>query len=283
MKSKKYWIFVVLFIGIFAVITCAAGAKWEHRSLAGLQGIAVVVEQIDQKAKMSGLTGEALKADTEMKLRQNGIKVFSEQQRLQEPGMPSLYINVNVVVREEIEFSAANIHVAFKQFVLLKRDPTNACLAATWEAGDILTGKPADLIGVRENVKALIDQFINDYLAANPKPQKLIIKKRSRQDRDEKEAERIETKVGQDFVIALDSNPTTGFSWRLAEPLPRILKLQNKRYIPDEPQKMGSGGIEEWTFTSVRSGKVTIVFEYVRPWEKKSQPERRRSFSIVVK
>ena len=282
MKSKKYWIFVVLFIGIFAVITCAAGAEWEHRSLAGLQGIAVVVEQIDQKAKMSGLTGEALKADTEMKLRQNGIKVFSEQQRLQEPGMPYLYINVNVVLREEIDFSAANIHVAFKQFVLLKRDPTNACLAATWEAGDISTGKTADLIGLRENVKALIDQFINDYLAANPKPQKLI-RKRSTRDRDEKEPERIEVNVGQDFVIALDSNPTTGFSWRLAEPLPRMLKLQSKRYIPDEPQKMGSGGTEEWTFKLVRSGKVTIMFEYVRPWEKKSQPVRRRSFSIVAK
>jgi predicted secreted protein len=282
MKEKKYWIFVVLFIGIFAAINYAAGAKWESRSLAGLQGIAVVVEQIDQEAKRYGLTGEALQADTELKLRQNGIKVFSEQERLQTPEMPQLYINVNVVVREEIEFSAANTHVAFKQVVLLKRDPTNACVATTWEAGGVSMGETADLKGVREDVKALVDQFINDYLAANPKQEKNA-KKRSSRDRDVKLPERIEAKVGQDFVITLGSNPTTGYSWRLAEPLPSMLKLQSQRYIPTEPQKIGSGGTEEWIFKSVRSGKVTIMFEYVRPWGKKSPPAMRRSFSIVAK
>ncbi len=278
MKAKKYWLFVVSAIGIFAVTIYAAGAKWERVSLAGLQGVAVVVEQIDQKAKMYGLTSEALQADTVLKLRQNRIKVFSEQQRLQMPAIPYLYINVNVVVREDIKFTAANTRVAFKQVVLLKRDPTNTCVATTWEAGDISMGKTADLKDVREDVKALVDQFIKDYLAANPFP-----KRQGGRDRDAKEPQRIEVKIGQDFVIALDSNPTTGFSWRLAEPLPGMLKLQGKRYIPNKPQKLGSGGTEEWTFKSVRSGKVAIMFEYVRPWEKISPPDRRRSFSIVSK
>jgi len=282
MKAKRYWIFVVLAIGLFAVIGYGAEARWERRSLAGLQGVVVVVERIDQKAKWYGLTEEALQADTILKLRRNGIKVFSEQERLQMTGIPQLYINVNVAVREEIGFSAANIHVAFKQAVLLKRDPTKSFMATTWKADDISMGKTSDLKGVREDVKALVDQFINDYLAANPKQQKDTKKQRNRY-RDTIEQEGIEAKVGRDFVIALESNPSTGYSWRLAKPLPRMLKLQSKRYIADKPQLIGSGGTEEWTLKSVRSGKATIMFEYVRPWEKKSPPERRRSFSIVVK
>ena len=244
----------------------------------------VLVDHIEQEARKYGLTREVLQAEVELKFRQNGIKVFSEEEQLQTPGMPFLYINVNVIIEEAKKFAAANIHVAFKQAVLLKRDTTKGCLATTWETGGISTCRPEELKDVREDVKSLIDQFINDYLAANPLSGRQRGRDRGRdRDRRTDELSRIDAVVGQSFVIALDSNPTTGFSWRLASSLPRMLKLQGKRYIPDEPQLIGSGGTEEWTFKAVRSGRATIVFEYVRPWDNKSPPEKKQVFYIVVK
>jgi len=243
MKARRYWLVVVLAIGLFSDNIFAAGATWERELLAGLEGVVVVVEQIDEKAKMNGLTRESLGADTELKLRQNEIKVYSEQEQLLQPALPKLYINVNVVVREEIDFAAANIRVAFKQIVSLQRDPTRVYLATTWEASDILTCEKADLKDVRENVKILVDQFINDFRAANP-----LTTRPRRRGRDPVIPGRIETRVGGEFVIALRSNPSTGYEWRLEKPLPRMLKLINKRYIADKPQLYGSGGTEEWTF-----------------------------------
>jgi len=62
-----------------------------------------------------------------------------------------------------------------------------------------------------------------------------------------------------------------------------MLKLQRKRYIPPKVQKIGAGGTEELTFKSVRSGKATIMFEYIRPWEKDLLPARERIFFVVAK
>jgi len=175
MKAVKYWLIVVLSVGLFVDTIFAAGATWERQLLAGLRGVAVVVEQIDEKAKMYGLTRETLQADTELKLRQNEIKVYSKEEQLLQPALPKLYINVNVVVREEIEFAAASVNVAFKQIVSLQREPAMTYMATTWEASDILTCEKDDLKDVRETIKTLVDQFINDFRAANPlttKPRK---------------------------------------------------------------------------------------------------------------
>jgi predicted secreted protein len=278
MEAKIYWIWAVLAMGLFGVIGYGVEGRLEHGSLAGLQGVVVVVEQVGQEAKRYGLTSEELQAETELQLRENGIKVFSAQEHLQAPEMPFLYISVNVVIRAGAEFVASNVHVAFKQAILLKRDPTKGCMATTWEAEKISTYKADELKDVREDLKALVDQFINAYLAVNPQTAG-----RKGRDRDVEEPNRIEAVVGQDFVIALESNPSTGYSWRLAKPLPGMLKLQDKKYIAAEPQLIGSGGKEEWTFKAVRRGKATIVFEYVRPWEEKTPPVKQRRFFIVVK
>jgi inhibitor of cysteine peptidase len=278
MEAKIYCIWAVLIMGLFPAISFSAEGRREYGSLAGLQGVVVVVEEVNQEAKRYGLTSEELQTETEQQLRENGVRVFSAQEHLQTPEMPLLYVNVNVVVRADSKFAAANVYVALKQAVFLKRDPTEDCMATTWDAEEISTYKADELKDVREDLKALVDEFINVYLAANPQTA-------GRKDRDRVVAEpnRIEAVVGQDFVIALESNPSTGYSWRLASSLPDMLKLQDKKYIAAEPQLIGGGGAEEWTFRPVRSGKAIIAFEYVRPWEKEASPVKQRRFFIVVK
>jgi inhibitor of cysteine peptidase len=98
-------------------------------------------------------------------------------------------------------------------------------------------------------------------------------------------ADTIEVIVGEDFVIPLDSNPTTGYSWELASSLPKWLELIGSEYVPTptEPGIVGSGGVEEWTFRANTEGTTTITFEYRRPWEKDQPPAERKTFVIVAR
>ncbi len=95
----------------------------------------------------------------------------------------------------------------------------------------------------------------------------------------------IETKVGESFMIKLESNVTTGYSWRLAELKPGIVEKVNNIYVQNQTdgRMVGSGGIEEWTFKAIAKGKVIITLEYVRPWEKDVPPIKRALYQVTVK
>ena len=94
--------------------------------------------------------------------------------------------------------------------------------------------------------------------------------------------DKVEAKVGEEFVIRLYSNTSTGFSWRLVEPLDEMVKLESHKYLPPKVQKFGVGGTEEWTFKAARSGKATVKLEYLRPWDESSIVER-RTFTVLAK
>ena len=94
--------------------------------------------------------------------------------------------------------------------------------------------------------------------------------------------DKVKAKVGEEFVIRLYSNPSTGFSWRLVEPLDEMLKLEGHKYIPPKVQKLGGGGTEQWSFKAARSGKATVKLEYLQPWDESSIGER-RTFTVLAK
>ena len=95
----------------------------------------------------------------------------------------------------------------------------------------------------------------------------------------------VKAAVGQDIVILLPSNPTTGYSWRLAESRPDMLKLTGREYRTRRKSEglVGAGGVEEWRFTPLDRGKTTLVFEYVRLWEKETPPIGRKTFTIDIR
>ncbi|MDY6794971.1 MAG: protease inhibitor I42 family protein [Actinomycetota bacterium] len=98
-------------------------------------------------------------------------------------------------------------------------------------------------------------------------------------------AETIEVKVGDEFVIALDSNATTGYAWQLTENLDEdVVELVSSEYVMDEEaeEMVGAGGVEEWTFKATGEGSTTISLEYVRPWEEEEPPVREEDFKVEV-
>ncbi|MCK8600813.1 protease inhibitor I42 family protein [Desulfoferrobacter suflitae] len=89
---------------------------------------------------------------------------------------------------------------------------------------------------------------------------------------------------GEQFSVSLDSNPTTGYHWELAEPLDeRVVRLIGDVYQGPETKLVGAGGKEVWTFRAVGTGEATIAMKYVRPWQKDVPPEKTAQFAVTVR
>ncbi len=74
--------------------------------------------------------------------------------------------------------------------------------------------------------------------------------------------------LNDEFVIALEANHTTGYSWQLTEEVDEnILSLEGVEYEAGDSELVGAPGEEEWTFKAVGEGRTELTFKYVRPWE----------------
>ena len=98
-----------------------------------------------------------------------------------------------------------------------------------------------------------------------------------------KDGEVFEVTVGQDFTITLESNPTTGYRWQLAQPLDEVIvTLVGIEFKPPDTRRLGAGGREVWTFKAVGQGRTTVEMAYLRAWEKDVPPIKRATFRVIV-
>lgn len=79
----------------------------------------------------------------------------------------------------------------------------------------------------------------------------------------------IQVKAGDEFVIVLESNASTGFAWRLASATEeRTVRFVRSRYEgPSASAAVGAAGKEYWTFAAVAGGSAVIRLEYARSFE----------------
>jgi inhibitor of cysteine peptidase len=100
----------------------------------------------------------------------------------------------------------------------------------------------------------------------------------------EKSIKGIRVNVGDDFIIMLKSNRTTGYEWQIDKPLDgNAIGQEGLKYVPSDTGLVGSGGIEEWKFIAKKSGRSKIFFKYVRPWEKGVPPVEKKVFEIDIR
>ena len=89
-------------------------------------------------------------------------------------------------------------------------------------------------------------------------------------------------KPGEEVLFRLESNPSTGFSWRLARPVDQsVLVFVESKYAPPSGAAPGQSGSESLRFRAVGHGQATIDLEYGRLWESEA-PVRTASFSVLV-
>lgn len=94
-------------------------------------------------------------------------------------------------------------------------------------------------------------------------------------------AQTVTVGAGERFVITLGSNATTGYSWQAPERT-SVVSLTSHRYEAPASSLAGAPGKEHFEFTARSPGKESLVFHYLRPWEKDVSPAKTATFTIEV-
>ncbi len=92
----------------------------------------------------------------------------------------------------------------------------------------------------------------------------------------------IELKKGQTLAITLEANPTTGYTWEIAELGERVLRQVGEIEFEPESELIGAGGVQIIRFEVVNAGQATLKLVYHRPWETDVEPLRTFSIQVVV-
>lgn len=93
----------------------------------------------------------------------------------------------------------------------------------------------------------------------------------------------VQARVGSEFTVALNANPTTGYQWKLVPPAGDApVQFVSRSFVADTPQRLGSGGMETWTFRALRAGATQLEFTYVRPWEAGVDPVQQRTINVEI-
>jgi inhibitor of cysteine peptidase len=84
---------------------------------------------------------------------------------------------------------------------------------------------------------------------------------------------------GDTFVIELESNPTTGYSWT-AEPNPDVEFVKSAQVT--NSTLVGAPGMQQLTFRAVATGSSTLVLDYERSFEPDQPPAQTERFPLTV-
>lgn len=85
---------------------------------------------------------------------------------------------------------------------------------------------------------------------------------------------------GDSFVIALDANPSTGYSWSAGDNA--NVDYVDSREVSSASGRPGAPGMQELTFKAVKNGHSTLDLAYSRPFEGGVPPAKTASFPVSV-
>ena len=98
--------------------------------------------------------------------------------------------------------------------------------------------------------------------------------------------ETVTLDVGQDLVVRLESNPSTGYSWEAIE-IPAVLEGPSAPTHEQDSEAegvVGAAGTDVFTFTaSEDAGDGTLVLAYRRPWEENVPAEEEFVLEVTVR
>jgi len=95
-------------------------------------------------------------------------------------------------------------------------------------------------------------------------------------------AQPVEAKVGDEFTIFLDANPSTGYTWE-ADFDSELLQLVASEFRQGAAPRgmVGVGGEQRFTFRGLKAGTTDVTFTYKRPWEQ--EVAKRIVFTVCIK
>jgi len=92
----------------------------------------------------------------------------------------------------------------------------------------------------------------------------------------------ITSKIGEEIIIVLESNPTTGYQWQVGYDSGRLELASQEFIVPEDSDLVGAPGEEIFIFKALERGESDIAFSYLRPWETDTNPEKRLYYKIIA-
>ena len=90
---------------------------------------------------------------------------------------------------------------------------------------------------------------------------------------------------GQQLILTLPSNPTTGFRWVVRDAAPGVLQSLGPEVYsnPEDAGLVGSAGQSTWRFQARQAGEGRLLLTYQRPWETGVAPAKTFDCAVRVK
>lgn len=167
-------------VWLLLLLCLTANAQTKRDNLRGFQFTEVLIKVARSQSAGAevGLSERQLQADVELRLRKAGLHVKAEGEAISfeeltsNEILPTLYVSVSIVGSDDLKgVFAADVSVQLKRMGKFGKDYSQSIFAAVWSDGiTSILGKDMLEPGIRRQIADLVDRFINDYLAANPKP-----------------------------------------------------------------------------------------------------------------
>jgi hypothetical protein len=176
----KVALIVAVAVCVVSGETANSATRLGSSALRGLGELVVhVIVDSELEEANAGLQSE-LQAQIELRLRTVGLRVLTleEATRRAEEGvarpLPALGLRVDAMVPPQMELFVFNVRLEFMERVRLERDKSLLLIGVTWQTGYFGS---YDMTEPRERLRLraidCLDEFCNDYLAANPKKQRV--------------------------------------------------------------------------------------------------------------
>ena len=94
------------------------------------------------------------------------------------------------------------------------------------------------------------------------------------------EGDSVTVDNGDEFIIELEANPSTGYTWD-AGANPNV-KLQSSKQVASPSAPPGASGAQQMTFQAVKTGSSTLELAYARQFEGGVPPAKTTSFDVTV-
>ena len=156
---------------VFLILFSVEVPGQESRQREALQGLKMVDVAVDLSGDARKLFSSGqLRTDVILMLRRNGITMSGDAT----PFWNRLHIVIAAI--EDVTVSgkplrfSVSTEVELLEVVSLERDPGILTFASTWDTGGINTfpNRNSAAQGILQIIREHVDEFSNDYLAANP-------------------------------------------------------------------------------------------------------------------
>ncbi len=163
----KVKVVVALVVALLLLPGVSHALTHEQQILVGLKGVYIIVEEMEPQAERLGLTRAQIQTDVELRLRKAGVRVLTEEECFKMLGGPVLHVDVSTFSPPAILIVAYSVRVELIERVALESGFKT--LGGIWHTHYIGVVGTKYIRDIRETVGSQVEQFINDYLAANPK------------------------------------------------------------------------------------------------------------------